>query len=124
MGTEAPQFFAGEFLLQSAAVRSPLFLRVTGKFTRASQSKGIFLEMERAHIDRNIRVEVFQILQIEIEEKKGATVGQYLTLKVLENFDASRVHANKIWMRPRYRRNSTFTISKRMESPSLSSIRR
>jgi hypothetical protein len=74
--------------------------------------------------DRNIRVEVFQILQLEIEGRKGATVGQYLTLKVLENFDAIRVDANKIRMRPRYGRCSTFTKSKRMGSPSLSSIRR
>jgi hypothetical protein len=60
---------------------------VTDKFTRASQSKGIFLEMGRAPIDRNIRAEAFQILQLEIKGRKGATVGQYLTLKVLEKFN-------------------------------------
>jgi hypothetical protein len=74
MGPEAPQLFAGEFLLQIATVRSPLFLQVIGKSTRASQSTGIFLEMERAHIDQNIRVEVFQIFQLEIEGWKGATL--------------------------------------------------
>jgi hypothetical protein len=123
MGSEAPQLFAGEFLLQIAAVRSPLFLWVTGKFTKVSQSTGIFSVMERTPLDRNIRVEVFQILQLEIEWKKGTMVGQSLTLKVLENFDAIRVHANKIRIRPAYGRCSTFTISKRMGSPSLSSIR-
>jgi hypothetical protein len=123
MGAETPQLFTGEFLLQIAIVRSPLFLCVIGKFTRVSQSTGIFSVMARAHIDRNIRVEVVQILQLEIEGRNGATVGQYLTLKVLENFDAIRVDANKIRMRPKYGRSSTFTISKRMGSPSLSSIR-
>jgi hypothetical protein len=67
MGPEAPQLFVSEFLLQIATVRSPLFLHVIGKSTRASQSTGIFLEMERAHIDRNIRIEVFKILQLEID---------------------------------------------------------
>jgi hypothetical protein len=80
--------------------------------------------MERASFDRNIRVEVFQILQLEIEGRKGATGGQYLMLKVLEKFDVIRVRTNKIRMKPMYERCSTFTISKRMGSPSLSSIRR
>jgi hypothetical protein len=122
MGPEAPQLFTGQFLLQIAAVRSPLFLHVTGKFTRASQSTGIFSVMGRTPLDRNIRVEVFQILQFEIEGRKGATVGQYLMLKVLEKFNAIRLRTNKIRTRPRYRRSSTFTISKRMGSLSLSSI--
>jgi hypothetical protein len=124
MGHEAPQLFAGQFLLQIAALRSPLFLRATGKITRASQTTGIFSVMGRASLDGNMRVEVFQILQLEIDGRKGAPVGQYLTLKVLENFDAIRMHANKIRMRPRYWRFSTFAISKRMGLPSLSSIRR
>jgi hypothetical protein len=102
MGPEDSQLFVGEFLLQIAPVRSPQFLRVTGKSTRASQSTGIFLEMERAPLDRNIKVQVFQILQFEIEGRKETTIGQYLTLKILDNFDAIRVHANKIRMRPRY----------------------
>jgi hypothetical protein len=102
MGPEAPQLFAGEFLLHIAAIQSSLFLRVTGKFSRASQSIGVFSVMERAHLDRNIRVKAFQILQLEIEGRKEATIGQYLTLKVLENFHAIRVHLNKIRMRPKY----------------------
>jgi hypothetical protein len=88
MGPEAPQLFAGQFLLQIPAVRSPLFPLVTGKFTRASQSPGNFSVMGRAPLDRNIRVGVFQILQLDIEGRNGAAVGRYLTLKVLENFDA------------------------------------
>jgi hypothetical protein len=102
MGSEAPQLFAGEFLLQIDAVRSPLFLRVTGKFTRAFKSTGIFSVMGSTSLYRNIRVEVFQILQLDIEVRKGATVGQYAILKVLENFDAIWTHVNKIRMSPRY----------------------
>jgi hypothetical protein len=74
MGHEAPQLFAGQFLLQIATDGSPLFLRVAGKFIKAYEPTGIFSVMGRAHIDRNIRVEVFQILQLEIERRKGATV--------------------------------------------------
>jgi hypothetical protein len=103
MSPEASQLFAGEFFLQIAAVRSSLFLWLTGKFIRTSQSTGIFSVMERTHFDRNIRVEVFQILQLEIEGRKKVTVGQYLMLKVLEKFNAIRVRTNKIRMRPRYR---------------------
>jgi hypothetical protein len=33
---------------------------------------GIFLEMKMAQIDRNIRIEVFQILQLEIEGIEGS----------------------------------------------------
>jgi hypothetical protein len=75
---------------------------MTGKFIRASKSTGIFSVLRRVPLDRTIRVKVFQIIQLEIGGKKGATVGQYLTLKVLENFDVIRVHAKKFRMRPRY----------------------
>jgi hypothetical protein len=102
MGPEAPQLFAGQFLLLIAAVQSPLFLRVTGKFIRAFKSTGIFSVMERTHLDRNIRVEVFQILLLDIEGREGETAGQYAILKVLENFDVIWVYENKIRMRPRY----------------------
>jgi hypothetical protein len=49
---ETPQLFAGEFLLQIAAVRSPLFLRGIDNFIRASQSTGILKMMGRIPLDR------------------------------------------------------------------------
>jgi hypothetical protein len=49
---------------------------VTGKFTRAFKYMRIFLVKGRGTLDRNIRVEVFQILQFDIERRRKSQQGK------------------------------------------------